>query len=309
MPLDIAAVKQANPLEPTIERLTGLQPEKHKIACPFHADSTPSLHIYDDGHWKCFGCGKSGDVLDFVGLYYFGVGYDAASHLLEVVDRLSGLGIRPMQPADRPIAKSDPKPSTTFDLADVALWHDMMPSQRRQYWYSRGFEDETIDAFRLGWDGKRYTIPVTYRGVCYAIKRRKSEIDDGLDGKYVMAKGSRVGLFNADILSTPFDASLPLFVVEGEIEAMLLHQLGYQAVSSTGGASTWKEHWARFLAHIPHIVVIYDNDQPGQEGAGKVRASIRRAHIWHWPDGYNDGGEFLPTPEAWDWITASIGKS
>lgn len=307
MPIDISAVKQANPLEPTIERLTGQQPEKHKICCPFHADSTPSLHIYDDGKWKCFGCGRNGDVLDFVGLFYFGQGYDAAAHLLEVVDKLSGLGIQPLQPSERPLVKDlAAAPATTFDLADVERWHASMPAARRAFWHGRGLEDDTIDRFRLGWDGKRHTIPVTYRGVCYAIRRRRSEIDDGMDGKYVMAKGSRVGVFNADILSTPFDRSLPLFIVEGEIEAMLLDQLGFQAVSSTGGASTWKEHWARYVAHIPRIVVIYDNDEPGQTGAGKVRSCIRRARLWHWPEGFNDGGEFLPTSAAWDWITTHL---
>lgn len=36
--------------------------------CPFHTDKTPSLHRY--GHekkkWKCFSCGKGGDVVDLV---------------------------------------------------------------------------------------------------------------------------------------------------------------------------------------------------------------------------------------------------
>lgn len=35
--------------------------------CPFHADRSPSFTIYaDDRRWHCFGCGKSGDVIDFV---------------------------------------------------------------------------------------------------------------------------------------------------------------------------------------------------------------------------------------------------
>ena len=38
------------------------------IACPFHSgghERTPSLHLYGD-HFKCFGCGESGDVIKFV---------------------------------------------------------------------------------------------------------------------------------------------------------------------------------------------------------------------------------------------------
>ena len=31
--------------------------------CPFHEDSTPSLKV-SDGDWRCFGCGRSGGLLD-----------------------------------------------------------------------------------------------------------------------------------------------------------------------------------------------------------------------------------------------------
>lgn len=34
--------------------------------CPFHREDTPSFTVYDDGGYKCFGCGAAGDVVDFV---------------------------------------------------------------------------------------------------------------------------------------------------------------------------------------------------------------------------------------------------
>ena len=66
MAIDIDAIKAVNPLPEIVERYTGQRIERHKIRCPFHQDDTPSLQIYDDGGWKCFGCGKHGDVLDFI---------------------------------------------------------------------------------------------------------------------------------------------------------------------------------------------------------------------------------------------------
>jgi DNA polymerase len=36
-----------------------------KMCCPFHADDTPSLHIFDD-HFFCFGCGARGDHVDWL---------------------------------------------------------------------------------------------------------------------------------------------------------------------------------------------------------------------------------------------------
>lgn len=32
--------------------------------CPLHHEKTPSFIIFPDGKWKCFGCGKHGDVID-----------------------------------------------------------------------------------------------------------------------------------------------------------------------------------------------------------------------------------------------------
>lgn len=34
--------------------------------CPFHGDRNPSMSVWTDGHWKCFGCGAGGDVFAFV---------------------------------------------------------------------------------------------------------------------------------------------------------------------------------------------------------------------------------------------------
>lgn len=35
-------------------------------SCPFHAERTPSMHVYPNDTFYCFGCGAHGDVIDFV---------------------------------------------------------------------------------------------------------------------------------------------------------------------------------------------------------------------------------------------------
>ena len=38
-----------------------------KGLCPFHSEKSPSFHVDPDkGLYKCFGCGKAGDVISFV---------------------------------------------------------------------------------------------------------------------------------------------------------------------------------------------------------------------------------------------------
>ena len=57
----------AIPAERYVRRLTGREPNRAgKVSCPFHDDSTPSLQLYPDGSWYCFGgCRTGGTVYDF----------------------------------------------------------------------------------------------------------------------------------------------------------------------------------------------------------------------------------------------------
>ena len=49
--------------------------------CPFHAEKTPSFFVFPDNRFKCFGCGESGDVIDFTQKLYGLSFQDALRHL------------------------------------------------------------------------------------------------------------------------------------------------------------------------------------------------------------------------------------
>lgn len=48
--------------------------------CPFHDEKTPSFSVKGE-KFKCFGCGESGDVIDFVQKYFNLSFQDALKHL------------------------------------------------------------------------------------------------------------------------------------------------------------------------------------------------------------------------------------
>ena len=50
------------------------------ICCPFHDDRTPSMKLYDD-HFYCFGCQKSGDVIDLAAQFLGLTNHEAAKRL------------------------------------------------------------------------------------------------------------------------------------------------------------------------------------------------------------------------------------
>jgi hypothetical protein len=55
--------------------LTGRSVDREgKVSCPFHSDANPSLQLYPDGGFYCFGsaCKKGGTIFDFAG-YLWGI--------------------------------------------------------------------------------------------------------------------------------------------------------------------------------------------------------------------------------------------
>src|SRR5438128_726426 len=48
-------------------KLKRASPQRYQGLCPFHQEKTPSFSVYvDKQRYKCFGCGQSGDVVQFV---------------------------------------------------------------------------------------------------------------------------------------------------------------------------------------------------------------------------------------------------
>jgi hypothetical protein len=69
--VDTAKLKSWAGVEPYTRRLPGLKRKgkEYVCRCPYHNDRTPSFTVYESyGEWrfKCFGCGTSGDVIEFV---------------------------------------------------------------------------------------------------------------------------------------------------------------------------------------------------------------------------------------------------
>jgi len=160
----------------------------------------------------------------------------------------------------------------------------------REYWYDiRGYTEETVDRFRLGYTGEWYTIPIYVDGdfenfqcLHHDPKGRKS---------WYIGKGALP--FNFAILK------LTDWVVltEGPVDAIMLRQNDIPAVSQTGGAGTWKNTWISYFMKVRKIFVTYDNDDAGNEGAKRVVKSLgtdrtRVYNFWNEKDGFDVSNYF-----------------
>lgn len=101
-----------------------------KGCCPFHPDKTPSFTIYgDDRRAHCFGCGWSGDVLDFVQQAY-------AVKLPEAIGMLDGGALRELEQQRAPAKpKADMRP-VAQRLVNASVLIEGTPAER--YLRSRG---------------------------------------------------------------------------------------------------------------------------------------------------------------------------
>ncbi len=62
-------LKERLPIEEVVGRKVRLARSggQYKGLCPFHAEKTPSFYVYPGSNsFKCFGCGKGGDIITFV---------------------------------------------------------------------------------------------------------------------------------------------------------------------------------------------------------------------------------------------------
>jgi len=67
----VERVKSLNPIAQIVGQYVQLRPSGSNLVglCPFHEDRIPSFTVYPaTGTFHCYGCGKHGDVISFVGL-------------------------------------------------------------------------------------------------------------------------------------------------------------------------------------------------------------------------------------------------
>ncbi len=118
--------------------------------CPFHNEKSPSFTINEEkGFFHCFGCGAHGDVFGFL-MRSDGVSFP------EAVERLAqeaGLEVPVATPVERERAR---RQADLFDVMEkaCAFYEAQLRSgpgrQGLEYLRGRGFDDETIARFRLG---------------------------------------------------------------------------------------------------------------------------------------------------------------
>lgn len=174
------------------------------------------------------------------------------------------------------------------------------------YLGARGISRETAVSFRLGSVSNALPGHERFQGMlCIpyldaygrTVSLKFRNLQDGARPKYDQPAAQQPRLFNVQALTADVDR---VAVCEGELDAVLLTQLGIPAVGIPG-ASHHRPHWIRCFADY-EVLVVADNDlkddgsNPGMTHARKlVKEFDGKAKLVIPPEGM----------DLTDWVTAS----
>ncbi|QLK50407.1 DNA primase [Ehrlichia ruminantium] len=266
--------------------------------CPFHNEKTPSFTVSDEkGLYYCFGCGASGDVIQFTcdinALDFKG----AVSYLAEMY------GIDVPQHTDNQIG-------LIRLLNEATIWFEKQlysNSFALEYVKNRRITDNTIKKFRLGYapahglvkyllscgfniDDIRKTglsnvndQDYFYNRIMFPICNSVGDVI-GFGGrsiintqnpKYLNSKASvffqkRESLYAAHIAVREARKAGKIIVVEGYMDALILHQLGIGNVVALLGTSMTSEHLTYLWDISTEVIVWMDGDVAGKMACVKA---------------------------------------
>jgi DNA primase len=121
----------------------------YKGLCPFHGEKTPSFVVTPAREsWHCFGCGEGGDIFSFV----------MRRDSLSFPEALKRLAARAGIEIDERTSREDAHRARLREVLEnaIAFYHAVLTQSKigapaLDYLHSRGFTDETIGKFQLGW--------------------------------------------------------------------------------------------------------------------------------------------------------------
>lgn len=274
--------------------------------CPFHKENTASCFISDSKQlYKCFGCGKSGDLISFF-QEIEGLGFTDA------IGRLADMANVQLDAYDSETRKQYAIQKNIIK-SSLLFYHSHVSTVGR-YLSERGIKQETIDRFKLGW-GKGGLYPFligrgfkredilasgvcieTVRGVIDFFRDRlvipisdksgtpvgfTGRVVEGLTSNYIIANSGKYInskeslLFNkSSVLFNLYNArsvKLPrVYVMEGQFDVITALQKGYPNSVATSGTSISSIHLNILSTNFDEIVLMMDNDEAGRRAVKAV---------------------------------------
>lgn len=169
-------------------------------------------------------------------------------------------------PVKVPKVVSKREQNSPIDFNSLARkYHEMLDEKSlAMFSQSIGVSVDSLRRLRTGWDGEAYTFPMMdAKPQVVGIRRRFR------DGRKLSVKGGHEGLFMA---TACLSHEGPVLICEGPTDTGAMLDIGFSAVgrpSCNGGTDILKA-----LLNGRDVVVVADDDKPGQDGADRLSKEL-----------------------------------
>lgn len=248
-------------------------------------------------HFTCWaGCFQNADLIDIIGLERLGIPADdnrrypeklqAAADALGIFIQEDTKPVRNRPTAAEDFAPEEPAPAAGDDYTDFfreAAQH----ITETDYLQRRGLSLATARRFNIGYCAawrhpKAPKAPLTPRLIIptsagsYLARDTRSEIPEE-QKQYSKSKAGAVHIFNAAALTA---AQMPVYIVEGEIDALSIIETGGEAVA-LGSTSNVKKLLTMTGSSRPAqpLILSLDNDDAGRKAEAQLAEGLQQQGI------------------------------
>lgn len=281
-------LKRALPLY--VEQITR-KSRKGNYICPIcksgtGPNKTGAFSIFDGGKaWQCFKCNNAGDIFKLIELVENKTSFaDQAARAAEI----AGMRIEKAQPMKQPqpTIKADPAAADPAGRYAEYIAKCHAAINETDYFKSRGFDNETIKRFNLGYDSAKKVVVIPYdrSGNYYITRSIKGKIFD----KPNRDEAGPEPIFNKGALYE----EKPCFVCESQIDAISLMAISNNCNAVALGGTGSDKLITAVTEKAPDCVLIldFDNDEPGRNATEKAAEKLTTENIDFIIAEYQDGG-------------------
>lgn len=228
--------------------------------CPFHRNTdTPSFAVNkENGTYICFSpaCDVHGNLLSLISKITKLGFYPAKRMIDRYRDTNANLAYAVQDIFDK---KQELAP---FDINIINRMADSFwNSPAHNYMRNRGFNDETLAHFQIGYSINKGLVAVPvhdWNGIPVGVIGRTIEGKRFENSKELP---TRKTLFNANRAKKHGEK---VIVVEASFDAMLIHQAGFPNVVATCGGFFTDAHQQLLNRYFNEIIIMTDNDNPDE---------------------------------------------
>ena len=273
--------------------------------CPFHNEKTPSFAVNEDkGFYHCFGCGEHGDIISFV---MKSENVDFKEAIKELAD-MAGLKMPEYKQKTQQQIEAEENYVKITEKA-TKIYQDLLYSESGkhalEYIKNRGFSDEMIKKYRIGYAPKNNIIASSFNNIkpekltatglvrignygpydffrdklMFPIFNAHNQIVafsgrslDGSEPKYINTSDTelfhkRQTIFGFNFARDAIHRSNRSIIVEGQIDAIQMQSHGFGETVAPLGTALTEDHIAILCKSNRNIVFCFDGDNAGRKAA------------------------------------------